>query len=348
MKRAILSALAAAALGAAPAWSETEPPKPREIVVNGSGGAQEAGSKKAFFEEFEKRAGIKVVATSPPNFAKLLAMVKAGNVEWTITELDIEEAIRAEQMGLLEPIDDKIVDRSRFPGEARTRKYIFSRAVYSTVMGYRTDAWPAGKGPKDWKDFWDVAKFPGPRTMQNRPVDNLEFALLADGVAPDRLYPIDVDRAFRKLDQIKQHVAVWWKTGAQSAQLLIDKEAVLGTAWNGRYFAAISKGAPIHVEWRQGSLKESAFVIPKGAKDVYWAQRLFAVMTEPKLQAIYANFATYPGLNLDSIQFTDPKIAPQLPTHPNNLPRQFWQDARWWADNGAAMEERWAKWVIAK
>src|SRR5678815_1824073 len=109
--------------------------------------------------------------------------------------------------------------------------------------------------------------------MQNRPVDNLEFALLADGVAPDRLYPIAVDRAYRKLDQIKQHVAAWWKTGAQ------------------------------------------------------WAQRLFAVMTEPKLQAIYANFATYPGLNLDSIQFTDPKIAPQLPTHPNNLPRQFWQDA---------------------
>src|SRR6185503_944759 len=123
MRRSILLALAAAALGAAPAWAQTEPPKPAQIVVNGSGGAQEAGSRKAFFEEFEKRTGIKVVATSPPNFAKLLAMVKAGNIEWTITELDIEEAIRAEQMGLLEPIDDKVVDRSRFPGEAKTRKY---------------------------------------------------------------------------------------------------------------------------------------------------------------------------------------------------------------------------------
>jgi len=346
MRRWIVLALAA--LAAAPAFAQTEPAKPAQIVVNGSGGAQEAGSRKAFFEEFEKRTGIKVVATSPPNFAKLLAMVKAGNIEWTITELDIEEAIRAEQMGLLEPIDDKVVDRSRFPGEAATRRYIFSRSVYSTVMGYRTDAWPAGQGPKDWKDFWDTAKFPGPRTMQNRPVDNLEFALLADGVAPDKVYPIDVDRAYRKLDQLKKHVTVWWKTGAQSAQLLIDKEVVLGTAWNGRYFAAISKGAPLHVEWNQGSLKESAFVIPKGAKDAYWAQRLFAVMTEPKLQAVYANFATYPGLNLDSIQFTDPKIVRDLPTHPANLPRQFWQNARWWADNGAAMEERWAKWVIAK
>src|SRR5262245_4990580 len=129
MRRSILLALAAA-LMAAPAWAQTEPPKPVQIVVNASGGAQEAGAKKAFYEEFEKRTGIKVIATSPPNFAKLAAMVKAGNVEWTITELDIEEAIRAEQMGLLEPVDDRVVDRSRFPGEARTRKYIFSRAVY--------------------------------------------------------------------------------------------------------------------------------------------------------------------------------------------------------------------------
>jgi len=351
MSRSILLALAVA-LAAGLAHAQTErlqpAPKPAQIVVNGSGGTQEAGSRKAFFEPFEQRTGIKVVATSPPNFAKLLAMVRAGNIEWTITELDIEEAIRAEQMGLLEPIDERIVDRSRFAGEAKSRRYIFSRAVYSTVMGYRTDAWRAGQGPKDWKDFWDAAKFPGPRAMQNRPVDNLEFALIADGVAPDALYPLDIERAYKSLDKIKKHVAVWWKTGAQSAQLLIDKEVVLGTAWNGRYFAAISKGAPIHVEWNQGSLKESAFVIPKGAKDAYWAQRLFAVMTEPRQQALYANYATYPGLSLDSIAFTDPKIARDLPTHPANLPRQFWQNARWWADNGAAMEERWAKWVIAK
>jgi len=347
MNRGIV-ALALAVTLAGPAWAETAPPKPARIVVNASGGAQEAGSRKAFYEEFERRTGIKVVATSPPNFAKLVAMVRAGNIEWTVTELDIEEAIRAEQMGLLEPIDDAVVDRSSFPREARQRKYVFSRAVYSTVMGYRTDAWPAGKGPQSWKDFWDTAKFPGPRSMQNRPVDNLEFALLADGVAPDRLYPLDVDRAYRKLDAIKKNVTVWWKTGAQSAQLLIDKEVVLGTAWNGRYFAAIAKGAPLHVEWNQGSLKESAFVIPKGATDAYWGQRLFAVMTEAKLQAIYANYATYPGLNLDSVQYTDPKIAPNLPTHPNNLHRQFWQNAQWWAEHGAAMEERWAKWVIAK
>jgi putative spermidine/putrescine transport system substrate-binding protein len=348
MIRRSFLALATAALAAGPAWGQGEPPKPAQIVVNGSGGTQEAGSRKAFYDEFEKRYGVKVVATSPPNFAKLLAMVRSGNIEWTVTELDIEEAIRAGEMGLLEPIDTAVVDRSQFPKEARERKFIFSRAVYSTVLAYRTDVWAAGQGPRDWKDFWDVQKFPGPRSLQNRPVDNLEFALLADSVDPARLYPIDVERAYRKLDQIKKHITVFWKTGAQSAQLLVDKEVVMGTGWNGRFYSVISKGAPIAIEWNQGSIKESAFVIPKGAKDAAWGQKLFAIMTEPKLQGVYADFATYPGLNLESVKFTDPKIAPHLPTHPDNLGRQFWQDAKWWAENGAAMEERWAKWVIAR
>ena len=157
---------------------------------------------------------------------------------------------------------------------------MFPKGVYSTVMGYRTDVFKEGSGPKSWADFWDVEKFPGPRTMQNGPIDNLEFALLADGVPKDKLYPIDVDRAFSKLDQIKKHVAVWWTTGAQSAQLLIDKEAVLGTAWNGRYYGAIKHGAPLVIEWNQGAIKESAFGIPKGAKDAYWGQKFLALGAE--------------------------------------------------------------------
>ena len=339
---------AAAGLATQRALAQGEPAKPARLVVNQSGGAQEAASRKAYYTEFENRTGIKVVTTSPPDFGKLRAMVQSGNIEWNLTELDIDEAIRAQQMGLIEPLDTKIVDRSRFPEAVRNRSHIFTRSVYSTVMGYRTDSWAAGKGPRNWADFWDVAKFPGPRTMQNKPLDNLEFALLADGVARDKLYPLDLDRAFRKLDEIKKHVTVWWKTGAQSAQLLVDKECVLGTAWNGRYYAAVKAGAPIHVEWNQGSIKESAFVIPKGAKDPYWTNRLIAAMTEAKLQAAYAGESSYPGVNLDAVAMVDPKIAPHLPTHPDNLGNQFWMNPEWWAQNAAAVEERWNRWLIAK
>jgi len=340
---AALAILGAAATGA---LAQTPPPKPAQIVLNDSGGAMQSAMRKAFYDEFEKRYGIKVVATSPVDLGKLRAMVQSGNVEWAVTEIGGQDAILAEESGLLEPLDLKVIDLSRYPEHLRQRKQVFPKGVYSTVMGYRSDVFKEGSRPKTWADFWDVQKFPGPRTMQNAPVDNLEFALIADGVAKDKLYPLDLDRAFKKLDQIKKHVAVWWTTGAQSAQVLIDKEAVLGTAWNGRYYVLIDQKAPILIEWNQGAIKESSFGIPRGSKDAYWGQKFLALVAEAQPQGVYANIIGYPGLNLDAIKYTDAKLIPYLPTSPENLPKQFWTDLAWWKANGPAVQERWARWML--
>src|SRR5690606_26290411 len=118
--------------------------------------------------------------------------------------------------------------------------------------------------------------------------------------------PIDVDRAFKKMDEIKPHISVWWSTGAQSAQVLIDQEVVIGTAWHGRFFTAMKEGAPIGIEWNQGLIHRTPFGIPRGAKDSYWGQRFLSLLTEPELQARYANLMSYPGLHKDAIKFTDP------------------------------------------
>jgi len=325
-----------------------DPPKPAQIVFNDSGGSMTKAMRAAFYDEFEKRYGIRVVTTSPVDLGKLKAMVESGNVEWSVTEIGPEDAMRAQKLGLLEPLDRKIIDLSDYPKHLHDRKYIMPKGVYSTVLGYRTDAFPKGKGPSSWADFWDVTKFPGPRTLRNNPIDNLEFALMADGVVPDKLYPLDVERAFKKLDQIKPHISVWWKTGAQSAQLLVDKEAIMGSAWNGRYYNAIKNGAPLQIEWNQGMVKESAFVIPKGAKNIYWAQKMLALITEPKPQGIYANIITYPGLNLKSMAYVKPELQTFMPTHPDNLSKQAWTNAQWWLENGKAMQERWSTWILTK
>jgi putative spermidine/putrescine transport system substrate-binding protein len=347
MNRNSFSALlmaGALALGAVGPGQAQEPPKPAQIVINDSGGDMQNAMRSVFYSEFEKRYGIKVVNTSPVDLGKLRAMVQSGNVEWAVTEIGGEDAIKAEQSGLLEGLDLKVIDLSKFPEHLRNRKFVFPKSVYSTVMGYRTDAFKGDK-PQSWADFWNVQKFPGPRTMQNSPVDNLEFALLADGVPKEKLYPLDLDRAFKKMDQIKKHVAVWWTTGAQSAQVLIDKEAVLGTAWNGRYYSLIKQGGPVAIEWNQGAIKESAFAIPKGAKDAYWGQKFLAIAAEAQPQGKYADVIGYPGLNLEAIKYTDPKVAPFLPTE--YLDKQFWTDLAWWNENGAAVKERWARWMLS-
>jgi putative spermidine/putrescine transport system substrate-binding protein len=332
----------------APGHAAAQAAKPAQVVINDSGGDMQKQMRSIFYNEFEKRYGVKIVNTSPPDLGKLKAMVESGNVEWVVTEISGEDALKAEKSGLLEPLDLTIIDLSKFPKHLQNRKFVFPKSVYSTVMGYRTDVFKGANVPKSWADFWDVKKFPGPRTLQNSPVDNLEFALLADGVPLDKLYPLDVDRAFKKMDEIKPHIAVWWTTGAQSAQVMIDKEVVLGSAWNGRYWGLIKDGAPIAIEWGGGAIKESAFAIPKGAKDAVWGQRFLAVAAEAPAQGQYANAIGYPGLNLEAVKFTDPKIVPFLPTAPDNLSRQFWTDLNWWDANGAKVKERWARWVLQK
>src|SRR5215208_4016001 len=272
-RREVVSLLGGAAVGATGlAFAQAEPPKPDHIVVNHSGGSMGAAMRKAFINSFEKKYGIRVVETSPTDFGKLRAMVDSGNVEWQVTEIGGQDAIRAMKLNLVEKIDTKLVDRTNYPPKAQ-QPSVFASSVYTTVIGYRTDVFKGGTHPKSWAEWWDVKKFPGARSMRNHPIDNREFALIADGVPKDKVYPLDLDRAFRKMDQIKPYVTAWWTTGAQPAQLLLDKEVVLATGWNGRFYDLIKKGAPIEIEWNEGALKQGSFVIPRGAKHQYWANK---------------------------------------------------------------------------
>ncbi len=345
-RRDVLTGAAAVVVAPTGALAQSEPAKPKQLVINASGGSQIASIRTNYLNDFEKETGIKVVDTSPTDFGKLRAMVESGNVMWNITEIGGQDGFRVTQMGLAEPIDAKLVDRTKFLPQAQM-SHVFSPSAYSTVIAYRPDAFPGG-APKSWADFWDVKKFPGPRSLRNHPVDNLEAALMADGVAPDKLYPLDVARAFKKLDEIHKQISVWWTTGQQPAQLLVDKEVVIATGWNGRFYDIIRKNAPIAMEWNGGILKQGSWVVPKGAKDQYWAWKLLALMSDPKRQAANAELLGYSGIHTDSNNFVTEAIRPLLPLYPQNLAKQLWLDQEWWTTNGAEMGERWNKWMLSK
>lgn len=345
MTRRRLLAGAALAVGAPQLARGSEPPKPKTLVVNSSGGVAAKAMRDAYFKEYERRYGIRIVHTSPADLAKLQAMVKAGNMEWDVTEIPGQDGLRAMKLGLLEPLDRSIIDFSGFPKELLDNQYLFPRVLYSTVLGYRTDK-NKGRHPVGWKEFWDVEAFPGRRALYNNPVDNLEYALLADGVDPKKLYPLDVDRAFAKLTQIKPHISVWWTSGAQPAQLLIDGEVDMATGWNGRFYNLMTQGAPIGIEWAGGAMKCSDFGIPKGARHLYWSQKFLALMAEPKQEAIYTNALGYPGLNSLSLKYVKPEILPYLANYPENLKKQFYTSTEWWAEHEAAMLDRWSRWML--
>ena len=126
-------------------------------------------------------------------------------------------------------------------------KWYVSTISWCELLGYRTDVFPGDKAPTSAVDFWDVKKFPGRRAMRDNPIYNIPLALLADGVAKDQIYPLTeekIQRAFKKLDEIKPHVNVWWTQGAQPPQLLTDKEVVMATGWNGRISGSFEGGCP--------------------------------------------------------------------------------------------------------
>ncbi len=325
-----------------------EPPKPESIVVNHSGGAVGVALRKAYFDVFEKETGIRVIDSSPMDFAKLRAMVESGNVEWALTEIDPEAIGLARKYDLLEPIDDNVVNRASYPDHYKA-KDIFTDAVGGTILAYRTDVFEPGSQPQGWADFWDVEKFPGPRALRNHPSGNIEFALLADGVSMEELYPLDLDRAFKKLDEIKKNISVWWETGAQSVQLLLDKEVVLVTSWNGRFYDVLRKdpNAPVAIEWTQAMLIDGTWCIPKGTKDAYWAQKMLALYADPKRQAIYATDIAYPSPNPDMLQYLEPEVLELMPSAPQNLSKMFRSNYEWWDQHAAATLERWNAWILA-
>src|SRR5690606_30131831 len=144
---------------------------------------------------------------------------------------------------LLDPIEITQADTQGMLPEAVT-PYWLGTDMYATLFAYRTDRFK-GDTPQSWADFWDVKRFPGRRSLSKSPIDTLEQALLADGVPLDKLYPLDLDRAFKSLDRIKPHVAVWWTGGAQSAQIIQSGEVDMVAIWNGRAQAVLDGGAPI-------------------------------------------------------------------------------------------------------
>ncbi|MGH8435825.1 MAG: ABC transporter substrate-binding protein [Pseudomonas sp.] len=306
------------------------------------GGTTQDAQKQAWAEPFAEASGIRVVQDGPTDYGKLKAMVESGNVQWDVVDVEADFALRAASEGLLEPLDFGVIQRDkidpRFVSDHGVGSFYFS-----FVLGYNQGKL-GGKAPQDWTALFDTANYPGKRALYKWPSPGvLELALLADGVPADKLYPLDLDRAFKKLDSIKSDI-VWWGGGAQSQQLLASGEASLGQFWNGRVYALQQDGAPVGVSWKQNLVMADFLVIPKGSKNKAAAMKFLANASSAKGQAEFANLTAYAPVNLDSVGQLKSELAPNLPTA--YAKDQITLDYAYWAKNGAAIATRWNEWLV--
>jgi putative spermidine/putrescine transport system substrate-binding protein len=220
--------------------------------------------------------------------------------------------------------------------------------LYSTVAAYDTSktAAPAGL----FEALFDTTKYPGKRALQKSPFVNLEWALMADGVAPADVYKVlgtdeGVERALKKLDTIKKDV-VWWESGAQGPQLLADGQVVFATSWNGRFYNAIKTDKkPFQIIWDYQAPDWDWWAIPKGTPKLDGAYRFIAFASDPKLMAEQTKYISYGPANKDSAPLIDPAILPDLPSAPDNLKTVFYPDPQFWGDKGDELRERFNAWL---
>lgn len=359
MKRLLILSTALGAM-ALPAMAQ------EQITVMGWGGAYTNSQIEAYHKPFTAATGVTVVSVDADNPATpIKAQVEAGNVTVDVASVEIADAVRLCDEGLVIPIDAAALPPGA-DGTPATEDFIAGTLsdcmiptdVFATAIAYDTTKFPNG-GPKTIADFFDLEKFPGKRGVKKGAKTTLEMALMADGVPASDVYAMletteGQDRAFAMLDKIKAE-SVFWEAGAQPPQLLADGEVVMTMAWNGRIFnAAMAEGKPFEIMWDGQVFEWEGWVIPKGAPNAEAAMEFvkFSTSTEPLAAA--AGWISYGPPRKSSAPLVgnfqgDGKtpMAPNLPTSPENLTNALPSSLDFWADRDTELNERFNAWLSA-
>jgi putative spermidine/putrescine transport system substrate-binding protein len=318
-----------------------------QITFVSQGGAYQEAQTKAILDPAAKLLGITINQDSIPDaYPSIKAQAAAGKPIWDVIDTPTSNCLRGGQEGLVEKLDfSKLPNAAAMPAKYRT-PYSVAYEFYSTVIAYNKST--VKKAPHSWADFWNVKDFPGTRALRNDPMTVLEAALLADGVPRDKLYPLDVDRAFKKLEQIKPNITVWWTSGGQAAQLLHDGEVDMEMIWNGRASAVQKDNPDIAFTYDDGILQNTQLCVLKNAPNLDNALKFVNAAVSPDLQANLPLYIDYgPG---NPAAFSTGKIsakrAAELPSSPANAAKQALMSEEWWASPaGIQAKARWLKFM---
>ena len=354
LKSLLIAATSLVAVGTTAAMAD-------EITVVSWGGAYTKSQVEAYHKPWIEATGNSIVSEDySGGLAEIKAQVEAGNVSWDLVDVELSDAVRACDEGLLEEIDPSILPPAP-DGTPAVEDFIdgaindcaIANIVWSTIFAYDSSAM---SGVDSIDDFFNLADFPGKRGLRKGPKANLEMALMADGVPASEVYDLlatdeGVDRAFAKLDTIKDSV-VWWEAGAQPPQLLADGEVAMTTAYNGRIFnAAAAEGKPFEIVWDGQIMDLDLWVIPKGTKNLETVLDFVAFSTATEQLAAQASWISYGPARRSSGplvgMFNDgvTEMGPNMPTAAANLDNALLNDFEFWADNQDELNERFNAWL---
>lgn len=317
----------------------------RELVFASWGGSWEAAMREAWFKPFTAKTGINVRTVQGNTYGRIQAMVEAGRPEWDVVEVLPDFQWIGAQRKLLEPIDFSVVDKSQImAGADMVTDYSVPQVLFSRLIAYNKKLAP---GPATFADVFDTKKFPGKRAFYSKANGAyLEAALLADGVDPAALYPLDVPRALKKLGTIRDDIQ-FYETNAQAEQMMSDGQAVIGLIPDGRALNARDHGAPIEIQFGLSFLTWSAMVVPKGATRKAEAMELIAYTLTPEAQAAVAKIYTYGPVVPKAFDLLPPERANILSGGPQMRGKAVIMGEKWWGENLSSVTEKVNAWKLS-
>jgi len=312
-----------------------------EITVAAWGGSYQDALRASFFTPAAEALGITVNEENlSTGLADIRLQVRGNAVRWDLVDLAAEECIAGSKEGLFEAIDYDIVDADGIP-ENLVRDDWVGLLYYATVLSHNVNA--EGAIPSNWQEFFDAEAFPGRRSLGSYPSETLTMAAMADGTPIDEVYPVDIDKAFAKLEEIKPEIVAWWGTGTQATTLLVDREVDFGTSWNGRITTLKSEGAPVDFILEGGVLNADCIVIPKGAPNRDLAMQAMALFISPDLQANLPRNSANGPVNAKAFEtgkLTEEARASVI-SAPENLEKMVVIDPDFWGDKMVDVQARW-------
>ena len=353
-----LLAVAGSALTLAPKPVRAASSGSNQIVVASWGGGFGDAQRAAQFAPFTEETGIEVVlAPQQPEIALIQAQVESGNVEWDLSNNSFCVVDVLAKKGFLQEMDYSAMDAGIVGGINPFVKGKYSAGIYFWAMnlGYSLDFFTEAQHPTNWAEYWDVDRFPGPRGLTSMDFEPppLEIPFLANGVAIDDLYPMDIEKGFSYLTGFRDNITKWTGYAVDATQLLVQGELAAVASGNGSLTNAVKEGAPVGMSWDQGLLYFDAWVMPKGAPHRENALRFVEFCYRPEVQAEFTKRYPIAPVVAAASDLLSADAAEASLGNPKHLELQVPPNPEWWsnlnADGKTNLElvyEKWATWIL--
>jgi putative spermidine/putrescine transport system substrate-binding protein len=320
----------------------------RDLSVTGRGDALQSAQDDAYFQPFTAITGLPVTVSSwSGGLATLRSRIEGGANDWDAVLLHGNELLQGCDDGLYEKLDwAALGGRDHYLPMAVSDCGV-GTAVSSIVLAWDRDKFAA---VPSWADFWDVARYPGKRGLRRSARSNLEIALMADGVAPGDVYRLlrtddGVDRAFRKLDQLRPYIT-WWGPDKRGDQMLESGEVLLTSADSVAVTSANrSMARHFGIQWTGSLYSVQSWAVMKGSPNLTNALKLLAFAGDPVRQAKVSTAVPYGPTAKGANEALPPDMVAASPTAAANLTGALQIDEQFWRDNGAKLTQRFDAWL---